>query len=450
MENKIKSLIVDDEINIVEVLSVILSEFDFDTKFAYSKQDAEKLIDKEYFDLVILDIRLPDGNGVDLLKYIKQKNPDTEVIMITAFASPETAVETMKLGAFDYISKPFSIPDLKILLRNVREKIILEKRLKENKTSEDIELTGNSPAIIKVKEIINKIAPYDINVLITGESGTGKNVAAKLIHKLSPRKDKPFVSINCASLPEDLLESELFGHEKGAFTGAVSEKKGLLEVADGGTVFLDEIGEMPLSLQAKLLHFLEEKKFRRVGGIEEITVDVRLISATNKDLEEEKNKGNFREDLYYRLAGIVIHMPPLRERREDILHITEQFINEFSKKYGKKIEKIDNSFIDFVLHHDFKGNIRELKNIVEKEIILSEDGILKSHHTYDDKSLPIKVYIPPEGVNLKEILDKVEKSYVFEALKITNGNKTKAAELLGLNLREFRYRLEKFKEKSNT
>lgn len=450
MENKIKSLIVDDEINIVEVLSVILSEFDFDTKFAYSKQDAEKLIDKEYFDLVILDIRLPDGNGVDLLKYIKQKNPDTEVIMITAFASPETAVETMKLGAFDYISKPFSIPDLKILLRNVREKIILEKRLKENKTSEDIELTGNSPAIIKVKEIINKIAPYDINVLITGESGTGKNVAAKLIHKLSPRKDKPFVSINCASLPEDLLESELFGHEKGAFTGAVSEKKGLLEVADGGTVFLDEIGEMPLSLQAKLLHFLEEKKFRRVGGIEEITVDVRLISATNKDLEEEKNKGNFREDLYYRLAGIVIHMPSLRERREDILHITEQFINEFSKKYGKKIEKIDNSFIDFVLHHDFKGNIRELKNIVEKEIILSEDGILKSHHTYDDKSLPIKVYIPPEGVNLKEILDKVEKSYVFEALKITNGNKTKAAELLGLNLREFRYRLEKFKEKSNT
>ena len=450
MENKIKSLIVDDEINIVEVLSVILSEFDFDTKFAYSKQDAEKLIDKEYFDLVILDIRLPDGNGVDLLKYIKQKNPDTEVIMITAFASPETAVETMKLGAFDYISKPFSIPDLKILLRNVRQKIILEKRLKENKTSEDIELTGNSPAIIKVKEIINKIAPYDINVLITGESGTGKNVAAKLIHKLSPRKDKPFVSINCASLPEDLLESELFGHEKGAFTGAVSEKKGLLEVADGGTVFLDEIGEMPLSLQAKLLHFLEEKKFRRVGGIEEITVDVRLISATNKDLEEEKNKRNFREDLYYRLAGIVIHMPPLRERREDILHITEQFVNEFSKKYGKKIEKIDNSFIDFVLHHDFKGNIRELKNIVEKEIILSEDGILKSHHIHDDKSLPIKVYIPPEGVNLKEILDKVEKSYVFEALKITNGNKTKAAELLGLNLREFRYRLEKFKEKSNT
>ncbi len=441
---KIKALIVDDEENIVEILGIILSEFGFDVKYAYGEKEAIELVEKEYFDLALVDIRLPDGNGIEVLKSIKQKNPDTEVIMITAFASSDTAVETMKLGAYDYLSKPFSLPDLKILIRNVKQKIELERKLKESKIPEDIELTGSSPVITKVKEVIYKVAPYDINVLITGESGTGKNVAAKLIHSLSPRKDRPFVSINCASLPEELLESELFGHEKGAFTGAVSEKKGLFEIADGGTVFLDEIGEMPLSLQAKLLHFLEEKKFRRVGGIEEISVDVRLIAATNKNLEEEIKNGNFREDLYYRLAGIVISMPPLRERKEDILEIAKQFINEFSKKYGKNIEKIDGSFIEFLMNYDFKGNIRELRNIVEKEVILTEDGVLKSHQHFEKKSLPVEVNIPEEGVNLKELVDEFEKAYVLKALEIAGGNKTKAAQLLGLNLREFRYRLDKY------
>ncbi len=441
---EMKALVVDDEKNISEILSIVLSEFGFNVKTANSFYEFERLSEEQSFDLALVDLRLPDGNGIDILKEIKEKNPNTEVIIITAFATPDTAVKAMKLGAYDYIQKPFSIPELKLLIRNVKNKIELEKKLKEKEIDEDIELIGKSKVIKNLKETIKKIAPYDINVLITGESGTGKTVIAKLIHRLSPRKEKPFLSINCASIPEELLESELFGHVKGAFTGAVSDKKGLLEIADGGTVFLDEIGEMPLSVQAKLLHFLEERKFRPVGSIEELSVDVRIISATNKDLEKEIEKGRFREDLYYRIAGIVIRVPPLRERREDIPEIAEIFIKEFSKKYNKKIEKIDKSFMAFLSSYEFKGNIRELRNIVEKEVILSEDGVLKCHHCPYSKGVSLSVEIPPEGVDIKKILEEIEKAYILKALELTNGNKTKAAELLGLNLREFRYRLEKY------
>lgn len=441
---EMKALVVDDEKNISEILSIVLSEFGFNVKTANSFYEFERLSEEQSFDLALVDLRLPDGNGIDILKEIKEKNPNTEVIIITAFATPDTAVKAMKLGAYDYIQKPFSIPELKLLIRNVKNKIELEKKLKEKEIDEDIELIGKSKIIKNLKETIRKIAPYDINVLITGESGTGKTVIAKLIHRLSPRKEKPFLSINCASIPEELLESELFGHVKGAFTGAVSDKKGLLEIADGGTIFLDEIGEMPLPVQAKLLHFLEERKFRPVGGIDEISVDVRIISATNKDLEKEIEKGRFREDLYYRIAGIVIRVPPLRERREDIPEIAEIFIKEFSKKYNKKIEKIDKSFMAFLSNYEFKGNIRELRNIVEKEVILSENGVLKCHHCPYSKEVSLSVEIPPEGVDIKKILEEIEKAYILKALELSNGNKTKAAELLGLNLREFRYRLEKY------
>ncbi len=442
--SEIKALVVDDEKSITEILSIVLFESGFSVKVANSFEEAKKLIESEDFDLALIDLRLPDGNGIEILKTMKEKNKDTEVIIITAFATPDTAIKAMKLGAYDYVQKPFSIPDLKLLLRNVKNKIELERKLQKDRIEEGIELIGKSKTILNLKETIRKIAPYDINVLLTGESGTGKTVIAKTIHRLSYRKDKPFLSINCATLPGELLESELFGHVKGAFTGAISDKKGLLEIADGGTVFLDEIGEMPLPLQAKLLHFLEERKFRPVGGIKEVSVDVRIISATNKDLENEVRKGNFREDLYYRIAGIVIRVPSLRERREDIPEIAEYFIKEFSKRYGKHIEKIDKSFMEFLAEYEFKGNIRELKNIVEKEVILSEDGVLKCHQCPYSKGTEISVDIPPEGIDIKKVLEEIEKAYILKALELTGGNKTKAAQLLNLNLREFRYRMEKY------
>ncbi len=435
-----EALILEDERSLQEILKILLEEFSFNVTSAYTIAEAQTHLKNNSFDIALIDLRLPDGNGMEIVREIKKDSPETEIVIITAFASAETIKEAFELGVYDYIEKPFKLEDLRLIIRNLKDKIELKKQVE---TSEIPQLIGKSPTTEKLKETIRKIAPYDVNVLITGESGTGKEVVARAIHSLSNRNRKPFIAINCAALPSELLESELFGYKRGAFTGATKDKKGLIEAANGGTLFLDEIGDMPISLQAKLLRFLETKRFIPLGGTEEKEVDVRIIAATNKNLKEEVKKGNFREDLFYRLSTIHINIPPLRERKEDIPLLVDYFVKELSKKYNKEIKRISQSFINYLMNQPLEGNVRELKNIVEREVIMCDDGIL-GKGVLSAKTPPS--LLPPlteEGVNLKEILKSVEKEYLLKALELANGKKTKAAELLGLTFREFRYRLSK-------
>ena len=442
-----RALILEDETNLREILKIILGDFNYEVDEAENLEKGLSLVNEKNYDLILADLRLPDGSGMDLVKKVKKEGPETEVIIITAFASTETIKESFELGVYDYIEKPFDINELKLVLRNVTDKLSLKKREKNGELSL---IVGKSKAIENLKEQIRKVAPYDVSVLILGESGSGKELVARALHNLSPRKDKPFVAINCAALPAELLESELFGYKKGAFTGALSNKEGLIEKADGGTLFLDEIGDMPLPLQAKLLRFLETKTFIPLGSTEEKRVDVRVIAATNKDLKREIEKGNFREDLYYRIATIAIKVPPLRERREDIPLLVEYFADLFGKKYGKEIKRISPKFINYLQSLPLEGNVRELRNMVEREVILmGDDGVLGG--TFSEMASEIQeVYIPPEGVNLKEILEETEKKYLFKALDLAGGKKSKAAELLGLTFREFRYRLSKYSPKGGS
>jgi two-component system response regulator PilR (NtrC family) len=435
-----RALILEDEINLREILKMLVGEFGYEISEAKSLKEAFSQIDEKIYDLVLVDLRLPDGFGMEVVRKVKKEQLETEVIIITAFATTETIKEAFELGVYDYIEKPFNVDELKLILRNVTEKIRLKR-----KTEEDFPLiVGKSKVIERLKEQIKKIAPYDVNVLILGESGTGKELVARTIHELSPRRNKPFVAINCAALPMELLESELFGYRRGAFTGAFSNKMGLIEKADGGTLFLDEIGDMPLPLQAKLLRFLEEKTFIPLGSTQEKRVDVRVLAATNKDLKREIEEGRFREDLYYRLATITLCTPPLRERREDIPILVEYFADIFSKKYKKRVRKISPHFIKYLSSLPLEGNVRELKNLVEREVILlDDDGVLGAGFSSESFSIQ-DVEIPPEGVDLKKILEETEKKYLLKALKLAEGKKTKAAELLGLTFREFRYRLGKY------
>lgn len=459
---EIKAVIVDDEINITQIFKRIFEEFNINVDIALSYTEGEKLINENNYDIAFLDVRLPDGSGIDLLRKIKEKNPKTEVVIITAYASSETAVETIKLGAYDYLSKPFDINEIRLIIRNLKEKIELERKLLESQMEEGefSDFVGESPQIRHIKEVIKKVAPYDINVLILGESGTGKEVVARTIHKLSKRRNKPFVAFNCAALPADLIESELFGYKKGAFTGASTDKKGLIEEANGGTLFLDEIGEMPIQLQAKLLRFLEEGIIRPLGSTKEVKVDVRIISATNKNLEEEIKKGTFREDLYYRLATIVIKLPPLRERKEDIPLLVQHILKDLEKKYNKKIRKISTDFMNYLYSLDYKGNIRELKNILEKAIIFAENGVMKLDTAFinmpinsiyvDEPNKEFLIKKIPEQVDLKNVLHNIERAFIKKALEMAEGKKVKAAEILGLTFREFRYRYDKyFKDDGN-
>ncbi len=445
-----KVLIVDDEINIRKTLKLILNEYDSDVVEAGSFNAAKILIDSNVFDIAIIDIRLPDGSGINILRYIKDTSTDTIVLIITAFSSTETAIEAMRSGAYDYITKPFNLDEIRIILRNIIEKIILQNRVKNLQHYEDIyqSIVGKSISMKQVFNMIDKISPFDTNVVIIGESGTGKELVAKAIHNKSRRANKPYIAVNCASLPGELLESELFGYMKGAFTGAYSSKRGLIEEANHGTLFLDEIGEMPVSLQAKLLRFLEEKKIRPIGGANEIDVDVRIIAATNKFFPELFKKGDFREDLFYRLATFEIKLPNLIERQEDIPILIDHFVKVLSEKFNKQIKKIDPVFVDTIMQMELRGNVRELKNIIEREIILSEDGCLR----YTPQQ-PIKashqltvLEIPESGFDMKEYLEKIEEALLKKALQKTGGTKTKAAELLGLSFREFRYRLDKYKD----
>ena len=444
-----RALIVDDELNIRKVLRVILEENNLEVNEAASVSESVETIKDNYFDMAIVDLRLPDGSGINVLKTIKENSPDTVVLVITAFASTETAVETMKAGAYDYVTKPFNVDEIRIILKNISDKILLENRVKELQQYADEyqNMIGKSESMQRLFKVIDKVAPFDSHILIIGESGSGKELVAKALHNRSRRANKRLIAINCASLPSELLESELFGYSKGAFTGAYASKRGLIEDADGGTLFLDEIGEMPLALQAKLLRFLEDKKIRPLGSGKETDVDVRVVAATNKTFKELIEKGEFREDLYYRLSTFELRVPSLRERREDIPILVNHFIKLFSRKFEKNIVKVDAGFIDYVLQNELRGNVRELKNIIEREVILSEDGCIK--HTGGNsliRSNSLSMEIPDGGMHLIEYLAGIEHDILEKALRKTGGMKTKAAELLGLTFREFRYRLSKHKD----
>ncbi len=445
-----KILIVEDEKSMNEILRILLDSEGYETTSALDGNEGIEHIKNDIFDLVITDIKMPGTDGFTVLKTCKELSPETLVIMITAFGTTEDAIEAMKLGAYDYIHKPFKIDEIRIVINKALEKRRLRQELdllkEEIKTTYRLEnIIGKSPAMQKILHTIPKIAQSSSNVLITGESGSGKELFARAIHNLSTRADKKFVAINCATFPEGLLESELFGYMKGAFTGASQNKEGLFEVAHEGSIFLDEIGEMPFSLQAKLLRVLETGSFRRLGGTGDITVDVRIIAATNKNLESSIKEGGFREDLFYRLNVIPVHIPPLRERIEDIPLLVEHFL----KKFGAERKQISPEAMKIFMGYDWKGNVRELENIIERIVLLSEREIILPEDIPPEimRSGRAEETLPSLGVDdfsLDEILEGIEKNYLIKALELSGGNKTEAARLLGLTFRSFRHRLQKY------
>ncbi len=449
-------LVVDDDRGMREFLEIMLTGEGYRVKCAGEGKEALGLCKKHEFDLVITDLKMPKVDGIDFLKGIKEISPETMVILITAYASGETAVTAMQEGAYDYIEKNFDIEDFKTIVRDSLDKKGI--RIKKDdalfiKGVEDAvrfgNLIGKSREMLKVYSLIKKVTDTTANVLILGESGTGKELVARAIHENGLRKDKPFVVINCGGIPEHLLESELFGYMKGAFTGAYSDKPGLFEVARGGTIFLDEIGELPTILQVKLLRVIQEKAFRRVGGSEDITVDVRIIAATNQDLEQKAKEGNFREDLYYRLNVIPIHIPTLRKRKEDIPVLTKHFIEKYSREFGKEIKKISSYAMELLAKYRFPGNVRELENIIEKSVALGTSNIILpetlvlSENNKRDWNKILDIDLPEEGISLNEEMAKVESGLIKKALEKARGSKSKAAELLNVSLDSLRYRLEK-------
>lgn len=434
-----KVLLVDDEAKIREILKLVLEKEGYYVHTSKNGSEALSALKNEDFDVMITDLKMPKMDGLELMREIKQKGIKVNVIFITAYADIKDAVEAIKLGAFDYLEKNFKMEEL---LSVVREAVKEQKMKDENESlkkklaehSSFFGIIGESPKIKEIKELIIKIANSQASVLLTGESGTGKEMFARAIHMCSKRKNKPFVAINCAALPQTLLESELFGYEKGAFTGALKQKKGKFEQANEGTIFLDEIGEMNIQTQSKLLRVLQEREYERVGGLETIKVDIRVITATNRDLEEAIKAGDFREDLYYRINVIPIHIPPLRERREDIPLLAEYFLKKFNVDYKKNIELISMEVIDIFMEYDWPGNIRELKNVIERAVAITEPDvdILMPHH------LRPQLICPKKEKDLLEIQDglslaEFEKYYIYNTLKKVNWNKSKAAQILGIN-----------------
>ena len=450
MANNGRILIIEDEKSMREVLRILLEEEGYEITAASNGLEGMEYLRDDIFDLVVTDIKMPKADGFEVLKKVKELSPSTIVIMITAFGTTESTIEAMKLGAYDYIHKPFKIDEIRLIIqkaferKNLGEELsLLREKIKSSSGLENI--VGKSPKMQELFTLIRRVAQSNSTVLIRGESGSGKELVASALHNLSPRKQKNFVTINCATFPEGLLESELFGHVKGSFTGALYNKEGLFEVANRGSIFLDEIGEMPLSLQSKLLRVLENGTFRRVGGLNDVTVDVRVISATNKDISEAVASGSFREDLFYRLNVVPINIPPLRERPDDIPLLLDHFLN----KSLSKAKRFSPEALRFLMRYSWKGNVRELENVVERtvlltdrEIILAEDlpeEIRRSEET--GKHLP---EIGEEGIDFESIMEQIEKDYLVKALEKAKGIKTEAARLLNLSFRSFRHKLYKY------
>jgi two-component system response regulator PilR (NtrC family) len=449
-------LVVDDERSMRELLAIVLRREGYEVLLAENGRSAVDLLEREPVDLLISDIKMPDLSGVDVLRAAKKIDQDILGIMITAFASTETAVEAMRLGACDYLSKPF---DIDLLKMKVREKIENRQLRQENVllkrtlglAHQFSNIIGRSEPMLEVFKMVETVARTNSTILLTGESGTGKGLVAQAIHFNSLRREKPMVSLNCGALTETLLESELFGHMRGSFTGADMNKKGLLEVAERGTIFLDEIGEMSAVMQVKLLRVLQERRFRRVGGLEELTADIRVIAATNQDLTRLVSEGRFREDLYYRINVIGLTLPPLRDRREDIPLLADHFLAKYGEQMGKQIAMVSHEAMDLLVAHEWPGNIRELENVIERAVALEATPAILPD------SLPPGIrgdapraatgaadVLPDAGFDLEAHVKEIERGYIAEALKRAGGVQVKAADLLGMSFRSFRYYVKKY------
>jgi two-component system response regulator PilR (NtrC family) len=448
-----KILVVDDDQGMREFLEIMLSREGYRVSTSSDAGKALSRCRKETFDLIITDLKMPKMDGIGFLKEVKQISPETMVILITAYASGETAVTAMKEGAYDYIEKDFAIEDFNRIVRNALAKkgVKRDDALFLKEVGEAVgfgNMIGNSPEMLKVYATIKKVADTPANVLILGESGTGKELVARAIHENSSRRKMPFLVINCGGISENLLESELFGYIKGAFTGAYTDKAGLFKAARRGTIFLDEIAELPPPLQVKLLRVVQEKTFRRIGGAKDIQVDVRIISATHQNLADNVKSGSFREDLYYRLNVIPLQLPPLRERKEDIPVLTKHFIEKYSREFGKEIKTISVYALELLMQYPFPGNIRELENIIERSIALETSNIILPENLVLSKDMGQgQVTAIPEltdaGLNLNEELAKFEKGLIERALEKAGGSKTRAAELLKISYDSLHYRSEK-------
>jgi two-component system response regulator PilR (NtrC family) len=449
----VKILVVDDDQGMREFLEIMLSREGYQVSTASDAGKALSRCRKETFDLIITDLKMPKMDGIGFLKEVKELSPETMVILITAYASGETAVTAMKEGAYDYIEKDFAIEDLKRIVRNALAKkgVTRDDALFLKEVGEAVgfgNMIGNSPEMLKVYATIKKVADTPANVLILGESGTGKELVARALHENSSRRKMPFLVINCGGISENLLESELFGYIKGAFTGAYTDKAGLFKAARRGTIFLDEIAELPPPLQVKLLRVVQEKTFRRIGGAKDIQVDVRIISATHQNLADNVKSGSFREDLYYRLNVIPLQLPPLRERKEDIPVLTKHFIEKYSREFGKEIKTISVYALELLMQYPFPGNIRELENIIERSVALETSNIILPENLIMTKDTGDKGYSPiyemsDIGLDLNDELAKFEKRLIEQALEKAGGSKTRAAELLKISYDSLHYRSEK-------
>jgi two-component system response regulator PilR (NtrC family) len=449
-------LVVDDEQSMREFLSIMLRKQGLDVLVATRGEEALEYIDeRKRFSVVITDLKMPGIGGLEVLEKVKSADPACQVVVMTAYATPETAISAIKSGAYDYITKPFKVDEARVTVERALEKyslvsenFFLKKSLEEK--SGFGELLGESDAMKRVFDMISRVADTQTTILITGESGTGKELVARAIHKHGKSADAPFLPINCGAIPENLIESELFGHKKGAFTGAEQDKDGLFVAAEGGTVFLDEIGELPANTQVKLLRVLQEKKVKPVGGNREVDVDCRVLAATNRDLKEEVEQDSFREDLYYRLNVIPIELPPLREREGDIRMLIEHFIEEYSEKMRVDIEGVEAEAMRLMLNYSYPGNVRELQNVIERAVTLSRDSMITVDvlpYSLQEDSLgqvTAEMEIPEGGIDLEGVVERVERSLIDKALERTDGVKKEAAELLGISFRSFRYRLKKY------
>lgn len=454
-----KIIVLEDDAILRNNLAQTLRRRRYDVALASTIAEAQEYLQADNFDLIILDVRLPDGDGTDLLKALQQRPQRPLVVITTGFGSVESAVECMKNGAFDYLIKPFSTEQIEVVLRKAEEftQLLKVNRFLSQETDEaEQELLGNSPAMQELRQLIRKVARTQATVLIQGESGTGKELVARAIYRESPRANGPFIKVNCAAIPENLIESEFFGHEKGAFTGAIAKREGRFELAHGGTILLDEISEISTSVQAKLLRVLQEREFERVGGTRTIKVDVRVIATTNRNLEQSVERKEFRQDLFFRLNVVPIHLPPLRERRSDIIPLAEEFMRRFSRKHGVHVKGFSDAALAALQSHSWPGNVRELQNVVERAVILcGDDGLIEPGHL--GLATPIQLHSsPPTDPQPTAVpaarpgpapdghfptLAELEKQHILAALDYCKGNRTQAARLLGISIRTLRNKL---------